>query len=380
MKSLSKKLVFFFMTVILCCVSAVSCTAVNLPEAVRSVSAAAEISEPKLTVTGDSINVAVLRSIKLKAEVSGVTSQPEIEWSSSNNNVAAVNKNGKVTGLKVGRAVITATAKVNGKTLEGKYALNVTTAKNIAKSILESNQILSYQYSYVDDFYYANDKECWQDKLGFARIYDLIAPYLVLEYDYTRVFFTYEEQDFMVQFWKGQYGYLFYGSEIGIYSKPADGKEVGMLTFFKKPAEKYWPKMEMTLYHQNLLGNYVREFTRDYDTYWWCTGFKSGHLRVVEPADELRTVNRITLKDAKMAKLFAQGLKDCGFKQVSDKNKVGIDEFYRDGADVYITWQNISEAENTMPIKIAGGALLFFNFLASFIAFLIMSGLFIIIF
>ena len=134
-----------------------------------------------------------------------------------------------------------------------------------------------------------------------------------------------------------------------------------MLTLFKQADEKYWPYMEMSVYHQNITGEYVREFTRDYDKYWWCTGFKPGHLRIVEPADELRIVARLTMKDAEMARLFAQGLKDCGFNEKSDKNSLGLDEYAREGKDVYLTWQNISEAENTMPLKLTVFALAFFN-------------------
>ena len=234
-------------------------------------------------------------------------------------------------------------------------------AFRVFKALLEKNAILSYQYSYVDDYYYANDKKSWQHVLGFARIYDIIAPYLVLEYDYTRVFFEYDKKDFMVQLWKGQYGYIFYGGEIGIYHKRATNREAGMLTLFRQAKEEYWPYMEMSVYHQKLNGQYEREFTRDYDKYWWCTGFKPGHLRDVEPADELRIVARLTMNDNEMAKLFAQGLKDCGFGEKMSKDSLGLDEYCLDGKDVYLTWQNISEAENTMPLKLTIAALAFFN-------------------
>jgi hypothetical protein len=223
--------------------------------------------------------------------------------------------------------------------------------------LLEKRQLLSYQYSYVDDFYYTNDKDAWQYNFGFGKIYDIASPYLLLEYDYIRVFFTYGGKDWMLQMWKGQYGLLFYGGEIGIYNRPHSEEGMNEWTFFNCPAEEDWLMMEMTLYHQNIQGEYVREFTREYDKYWWCTGFKNGHLRVQEPADELRLEGRITFKDEEMTQIVVDGLKECGFGQSESKDELGLDELYVEGTDVYFRWQNINEAESTMAIKVIGGSL-----------------------
>lgn len=329
----------------------------------------------KIIISADDFNVKVRSKVQLKAEVTGVEVQPQITWSSSDEKVATVSDSGNVKGVSVGRAFITARANVAGRSIEGIYAINVVTSDNVIKNFMTDNQVLSYQYSYQDDYYYTNDKDCWQDNFGFARVYDIVSPYIALEYDYTRVFFKYDNKDFMVQLWKGQYGYIFYGGEIGVYHRESDGKETGYFTFFKTAEEKYWPKMEMTLYHEKLNGEWEREFTRDYDYYWWCTGFKPGHLRMVEPADELRIVARITFVDKEMATLFADGLKACNFTQAQDQSSVGLDSYYQNGRDVYLQWQNISEAESTMGIKIAAGSVLALNIIGLIIGSLFTMGL-----
>lgn len=329
----------------------------------------------KIVISADDFNVKVRSKLQLNAKVTGVEVQPQITWSSSDEKIATVNGDGKVKGVSVGRAFITAKANVAGKTIEGIYAVNVVTSDNVVKNFLTKNQVLSYQYSYLDDYYYTNDKDCWQDNFGFARVYDIVSPYIALEYDYTRVFFKYDNKDFMVQLWKGQYGYIFYGGEIGIYHKESDGKETGYFTFFKTADEKYWPKMEMTLYHQKLNGDWEREFTRDYDYYWWCTGFKPGHLRKVEPANELRIVARITFADKEMASLFANGLKECNFSEAANKDSVGLDSYYHQGKDVYLQWQNISEAESTMGIKFAAGSVLALNIIGLILGSMFTMGL-----
>ncbi len=375
MKKIFKQSLFILMMFIVLTMTVLTCSAKSVKkETVDTIGAVMAQEAFEMKVTGDHINLVKNKTMVLSAEVTGVSEQPVISWKSSDEAVATVDGNGTVTGKNVGRALITASAEVAGQTIEGYYSVNVVTSENFVKNFLEKNQILSYQYSYVDDYFYTNDKDCWQDTFGYARIFDLVAPYIALEYDYTRVFFNYEDRDFMIQLWKGQYGYVFYGSEIGIYSKDPSDKEPGMLTFYGKAEEEYWPTMEMTLYHQNIQGEWEREFTRDYDKYWWCTGFKPGHLRQVEPADELRMVAKITFKDAKMAKQFALGLKECGLTRAKNVNSLENDNYYRVKDTVHVRWQDISEAENTMPIKIGAAALFGFNFLAILIAGLFILG------
>ncbi len=310
-----------------------------------------------LILTSESLTVAERKSIQMTARVTNVTNQPTIKWASSDPTVAVVNQEGVVTGKALGKTVITATAFVNDEKLVGEYVINVVKSGNFLKDFLEGQQVLSYQYSYIDDYYYTNDKEAWQYNFGFGKIYDLVSPYLLLEYDYIRIFFIYGDKDWMLQMWKGQYGMIFYGGEIGIYNRDHVDDGMNEWTFFNCPAEEDWLNMEMTLWHEELDGSWTREFTREYDKYWWCTGFKNGHLRQEEPADELRMTGRITFKDEEMAKIVADGLKECGFKSVASKDKIVIDQFYCEGSDIYFCWQNISEAESTMAIKVVSGGL-----------------------
>lgn len=331
-----------------------------------------------IQIASEHLTVKVRKRIRLVAVITGTDELPEITWTSSDEKVAKVNKNGYVTGVKAGKVTITASGVIGGKTYTGKYALKVVTKSNLVKDLLERYQVLSYQYSYEDDYYYTNDKEAWQYNFGYGKLYDIAAPYILLEYDYVRVFFEYEGKDWMIQLWKGQYGLVFYGSEIGVYNKPHTDKKDNLFTFYSCPAEEDWLKMSMTLYHENLRGEYEREFTRPYDDYWWCTGFKDGHLRIEEPADELKMSSRITFKDKEMRKLFTQGLKDCGFTKADSRESLGTDEYYEKGKDVYLNWQDINEAENTMPIKVGAGFIIATNiisFLLSILSFFSLIGL-----
>ncbi len=316
-----------------------------------------EPSTPMLILSADSIFVAKLGKLQINAQITGVETQPAIVWTSSDESVARVTEEGVVWGVDKGTATITASAVVDGETLRGEYDVTVTASRNLLRSLLEDRQILSYQYSYEDDYYYTNDKDAWQYNFGFGKIYDVVSPFILLEYDYVRVFFTYEGKDWMLQMWKGQYGLIFYGGEIGIYNRPHSEDGVHEWTMYSCPAEEDWLGMEITLWHEQTNGTWVREFSRDYDKYWWCTGFKNGHLRQEEPADELRLTGRITLKDEEMTKIVADGLVECGFGKADSANNLSTDTIYVEGNDIHFNWQNISAAESTMAIKIVGGAL-----------------------
>ena len=308
-----------------------------------------------LVMKSESLTVAKRKTIQMTASVTNVDEQPVIYWASSDESIATVDENGLVKGVSVGTVTIAAATVVDGEVLSGQFTINVTKRNNFLRNLLEEHQILSYQYSYEDDYYYTNDKDAWQYNFGFGKIYDFVSPYLLLEYDYIRIFFTYEDKDWMLQMWKGQYGLVFYGGEIGIYTRPHDEDGIDAWTFFNCPAEEDWLKMEMTLWHEQTDGSWNREFTRDYDYYWWCTGFKNGHLRQEEPADELRLTGRITFKDAEMTALVADGLAECGFTESLTKDGIALDGFYVEGNDIHFSWQNISEAESTMWVKVSAG-------------------------
>lgn len=365
MKKLFRQILLVFLTIVVFSGSVVTASAIDPVSAAVPEAAACEY---EMVITSDSINVTVGKTAHLSAEVTGVKEQPEIVWKSLDPAVAEVDENGTVKALKIGRVLIAASAEIDGETTESVYRINVVSKNDLHKDIFSQYNVLSYRYSYIDDVYYADDKVCWQKYFGFGRIYDLLAPYIAFEYDYTRVFYTYEGRDYIVQLWKGQYGAALYGGEIGIYSKKASDKEPGVFTFFGTAKEDEQPNMEVTIYHQKPDGKWEREFTRDYGKYWWCTGFKVGHLRQVEPADELRMVGRLTFENEEIAKLFADGLVECGFAKAPDKDKMGLDTFCIEGSDVYVKWQNISEAENTMPLKIGATVLLVSSFLAKIIS------------
>ncbi|MBQ7540969.1 MAG: DUF4474 domain-containing protein [Clostridia bacterium] len=292
-----------------------------------------------LTITAASDSVRRKKTLALSIN----TTEP-VTWQSSDDSIATVDQSGVVTGKNFGMAIISA------KTLDGQTAefkVYVVRANSPLRNALSKRQMFGYRYNYKGDYFYTDDKDCWQKSFGFNFAYDWAAPLFAMKYDYVRIFFPYEGKDWMIQMWKGQYGYLFFGSEVGVYTKPIGEQSATSFAHYSSPEESDYLQIGNALYHEDRsTGTYELEYEHPYDSYWWNAAFVPGHLRSTKPCDELRTVTHITFKSAEMAKLFTDGLKDCGFAAVRSESAVVEDSFYRNGADVYLKWQNISQESN----------------------------------
>ena len=202
--------------------------------------------------------------------------------------------------------------------------------------------LASYKYNPDGNFYYTDDKECWQKNFGFNEVYDTFAPVTMMYYDTVRTTFEYGGKEWLIQTWKGQYGMAFVGGEIGVYTRP-----IGSIGSHFTCADKDdWLYMETAfMWDEYETGEYRAVFNRKYDKYWWATGFvvgfPNGSLR--KTLSEFRLVVHITFKDAKMADAFCNAFENNGFTRVSKLNNNSPDTFVQVGADVAFVWQNINQ-------------------------------------
>ncbi len=201
----------------------------------------------------------------------------------------------------------------------------------------DTAKVLSYKYDPDGGYFYTDDKNCWQQNFGFNEGYDSMAPLGMMNYDTVRVKFVYDNQEWLVQMWKGQYGYAFVGGEVGLYNRKLGSSG----THYNCAKQDDWLNMEMAfVWDRNHDGNYQTIFTRDYEEYWWCTGFVPG-LETGAPRDQFRLVTHITFESEEMANAFCEEFEKQGFRRVSKLNNGEIDTFVQVGADVAFVWQDI---------------------------------------
>ena len=213
-----------------------------------------------------------------------------------------------------------------------------------AQEALASNAVVSYLWDPNGNFYYTEDNP-WQRNFGFNVLYDWGAPLTIMFYDTIRAKFNYDNTEWMIQFWKGQYGYLFVGSEIGVYTRAVGSTGA----HYNCADDNHLINMEMTL-HQNFNDGrgFIKLFTRSYYPHWWSTGFVDGHLTDYKFNDRscLYVYSRLTMYDAEMARAFADGLSECGLVEVSSTSQLSPtsnDGYCISGNDVYVGWRNINQ-------------------------------------
>ncbi len=176
-------------------------------------------------------------------------------------------------------------------------------------------------------FYSTSDP--WQRQFGYNKYYDIFGGYIALYFDTVRVKFNYGGYDWLVQFWKGQYGFLLLGAEAGVYYKDENdpGSQYSCIDNDKRL------KIGYTCYYK---GDVL--FERPYQDTWWLTGFVPGRLDKFADRSPLKMKIRITLKDEVMKDAFVAALQQpgVGFTQ---GNGSDADTFYTSGNDVYLMWQ-----------------------------------------
>ena len=248
----------------------------------------------------------------------------------------------KAAATKATTKATTTTKKSNNPTGKDKGATGF-----VQNAIGEDAQQSFLGYRWSDDgYYYCDDKDCWQKGVGYNEVYDKWAPVAAMHIDQIRIRFQYDKKNYMIQFWKGQYGFLLIGAEIGIYTCKLDEYQgnTGDINHFNCADKEDWLMMQLDCYYsEGGKGPYKRIFTRPYDLYWWATGFVKGQLtKYTAPRTELKTRNRVTFKTEDQANIFIQGLKLAGFVRAGASDQLVDDSYYQSGKDVYVLWSTIN--------------------------------------
>jgi hypothetical protein len=174
--------------------------------------------------------------------------------------------------------------------------------------------LFGFKYS-TKDKVFITAEDAWQRNFGFEVTYDTVSGLGAISYDTTRIYFTYGGLEWMVQLWKGQYGLVFIGSEVGVYHRP-EGSSAS--TYYQCATDTNKLNMSMNVYRRESSSSNTFKFLfkRSPATTWWLTGFTPGTLQAgTYVVDEDHTKNlkvevTINFKDAEMAQAFMAGLKN----------------------------------------------------------------------
>ena len=195
-------------------------------------------------------------------------------------------------------------------------------SNNIYTGRMEKKGVFGYLYDPKEKCFYTS-ADPWQRVVGYNSIFDVAAPMSLIGFDTVRLRFDYDDKDWMIQLWKGQYGLIFYGAEVGVYTKPKDRQ----MKHYDAASDSDMLKMSMTFHEKKTaLGQsrWVKVFSRPYGSYWWCTGFVPGNR--YGQYSNMKLEMRITMKDYDMLAGVTQALRSNGIAYTTK------------GLDVYFTY------------------------------------------
>lgn len=174
--------------------------------------------------------------------------------------------------------------------------------------------LFGFKYSQKDKcFIIAED--AWQRNFGYNELYDASSSAIAITYDTMRVYFEHEGLEWMIQYWKGQYGMVLVGAEVGTYNRPAGSS---MSTHYDCATDDMKMIQSMDIYRResSTSSKYKYLFSRSPARTWWCAGFVPGTLGAgkYNPSKEetamLMVDSKLTLQSPEMAQAFLAGLRE----------------------------------------------------------------------
>lgn len=148
----------------------------------------------------------------------------------------------------------------------------------------------------------------WQRKYGHCKLYDDAAALYGNIIDCEPIPFRYKKKNWLIEFWKGQYGAAL-GAEVGIYC--TDQPDIVVPDFFTGLFYQAIAPSEFLPIEIVCRRNGVLLFVRS-ETHWWLNAYLIGEY--ARPSDLSLDIS-ITFPCVSMRRAFVQGLRKCGYQR-----------------------------------------------------------------
>ena len=168
----------------------------------------------------------------------------------------------------------------------------------------------------------------WQRSFGYHSLFDLSAARFNMVFDCEPIYFDYDNQTWLIEFWKGQYG-INTGAEVGIYVSdtivpPNDCQK----THFNSVSNEQMLPISIVLFRNADSEALCEICCKNCECpqgccqpvplfwinrrHWWLTGFRMGQY--CEP-EELAMRAALTFPNLQMQQKFIQALESSGYKE-----------------------------------------------------------------
>lgn len=185
-----------------------------------------------------------------------------------------------------------------------------------------------------------------QRKFGFNKYYDSGAQFVNFYLQTIRVYFTYDNKDWLIELWKGEYAMATVGCEVGFYYRDHNQNALDMigkdwLLYKSVEDEDAMPvSMKLWQYVKSTDETPVQKINYAKRNCWWAADFETGVLEKHRDQTTLVMVATIDFPTTKMRDLFTEQLDNEGFREGSINTYHNVDRYAVDGRTVTICWRN----------------------------------------
>lgn len=184
--------------------------------------------------------------------------------------------------------------------------------KKYGKFSYDGFSAVGFAYDSEKDIFYST-KNAWQKNFGYTHKYDVWAPIFQMIIDTEPVRFNYNNKNWLITFWKGQYG-IVTGAEVGIYC--TKDKKVNKKTVYLPANDNEMLDIYFVLYKNGKVITNVKA------KHWWLTIFKLG---MFSNPKELSMDIHLTFPNYQMLTAFLESFKKLGYK---DEDFIIIDNTF----------------------------------------------------
>ena len=191
----------------------------------------------------------------------------------------------------------------------------------------------------------------YQRKFGFNKYYDMGAMFVNFYLQTIRAYFTYDNKDWLIELWKGEYAMATVGCEVGFYYREhnqnlLDTVGADYLLYKSVENEDAMPvSMKLWQYEKSTDSTPVMKIDYSKRNCWWAADFETGVLEKHRDQTTLVMVATIDFQTTKMRDLFAEQLDKKGFLEGTLDGYNNVDRYSVDGRTVTLCWRYFNEDE-----------------------------------
>ncbi len=189
----------------------------------------------------------------------------------------------------------------------------------------------------------------YQRKFGFNKYYDMGAMFVNFYLQTIRAYFTYDNKDWLIELWKGEYAMATVGCEVGFYYREhnqslLENPGADWLLYKSVEDEDAMPvSMKLWQYVKATDETPVMKIDYSKRNCWWAADFETGVLEKHRDQTTLVMVATIDFPTTKMRDLFTEQLDNKGFREGSINAYHNVDRYDVDGRTVTICWRYFNE-------------------------------------